>query len=110
MADSSDQSDCSSDRIPPDEVLADVQAERHQTLWGVVHGGLCATVIENVAPAGAVADRAAPRTHCSGGEQSDGLLGATQGRFVSTCEELRSNTVAPSSCGLCKSETTMASW
>src|SRR5437879_3444602 len=65
MADSSDQSDCSSDRIPPDEVLADVQAERHQTLWGVVHGGLCATVIENVAPAGAVADRAAPRTHAA---------------------------------------------
>jgi uncharacterized protein (TIGR00369 family) len=44
------------DRIAPDEVLAHMDAnEQHHTPWGVVHGGLYATVIESVTTVGAAA-------------------------------------------------------
>jgi uncharacterized protein (TIGR00369 family) len=43
------------DRIAPDEVLAHIDATpEHHTPWGVVHGGLYATIVESVGTIGAV--------------------------------------------------------
>src|SRR5260370_32423255 len=43
------------DRIAPDEVRAHLDAtEQHHTPWGVVHGGVYATIVESVGTIGAV--------------------------------------------------------
>jgi uncharacterized protein (TIGR00369 family) len=48
------------DRIAPDQILAHVEAtEQHHTPWGIVHGGVYATIIESVATVGAVASNEA---------------------------------------------------
>jgi 1,4-dihydroxy-2-naphthoyl-CoA hydrolase len=44
------------DHVAADEVRAHIEAtEEHHTPWGIVHGGLYATIIETVATLGAVA-------------------------------------------------------
>src|SRR5258708_27626434 len=43
------------DHVAPDEVRAHLDAtEQHHTPWGVVHGGVYATIVESVGTIGAV--------------------------------------------------------
>lgn len=77
-------------RVTYDEVVAEIEvAEQHHQPYGLVHGGVYATMIEALASTGAAINAMATGHHAVGLENSTSFLSAVRaGRLVGTATPL----------------------